>query len=124
MGFRVEVKDIKVFDDDDHDNRDNDDDKEDEDNKDNHIGINKDDNDDKGISALGLDRDMGFLRGHQGCEPPLSVTTPHIYNPPQTPPKSPPNPPKYINQQISQLWDMIETWGFREDIKDVNPLYP
>ena len=66
LGFRVEVKDIKVFDDDDHDNRDNDDDKEDEDNKDNHIGVNKDDNDEKGISALGLDRDLGFSRGHQG----------------------------------------------------------
>ena len=26
----------------------------------------KDGNDDKGISALGLDRDMGFSRGHQG----------------------------------------------------------
>ena len=26
----------------------------------------KDDNDDKGISALGLDRDMGFSQGHQG----------------------------------------------------------
>ena len=25
---------------------------------------NKDSNDDKGISALGLDRDMGFSRGH------------------------------------------------------------
>ena len=27
---------------------------------------NKDDNNDKDISALALDRDMGFLRGHQG----------------------------------------------------------
>ena len=26
----------------------------------------KDDNDDKGISALGLDRDLGVSRGHQG----------------------------------------------------------
>ena len=26
----------------------------------------KEGNDDKGISALGLDRDMGFSRGHQG----------------------------------------------------------
>ena len=26
---------------------------------------NMDDNNDKGISALGLDRDLGFLRGHQ-----------------------------------------------------------
>ena len=30
---------------------------------------NKDDNNDKGISALGLDRDMGFSRGHQGHQP-------------------------------------------------------
>ena len=28
----------------------------------------KDGNVDKGISALGLDRDMGFSRGHQGCQ--------------------------------------------------------
>ena len=27
---------------------------------------NKDDNNDKSISALGLDRDLGFSRGHQG----------------------------------------------------------
>ena len=31
---------------------------------------------------------------------------------------------KFVTQQknkiqISQLWDLIETWGFREDIKDV-----
>ena len=31
---------------------------------------NKDDIDDKGISALKLDRDLGFLRGHQGHRPP------------------------------------------------------
>ena len=30
---------------------------------------NKDNNDDKGISALGLDRDLGFSRGHQGHWP-------------------------------------------------------
>ena len=29
---------------------------------------NKDDNNDKGISTLGLDRDLGFSRGHQGCQ--------------------------------------------------------
>ena len=28
----------------------------------------KDDNNDKGISALGLDRDLGFSQGHQGCQ--------------------------------------------------------
>ena len=29
---------------------------------------NKDDNNVKGISALRLDRDLGFSRGHQGCQ--------------------------------------------------------
>ena len=29
---------------------------------------NKDDINDKGISALGLDRDLGFSGGHQGCQ--------------------------------------------------------
>ena len=28
----------------------------------------KDDNNYKDISAQGLDRDLGFLRGHQGCQ--------------------------------------------------------
>ena len=43
-------------------------------NKDNHI--NKDNNNYKGISALGHDRYLGFLQGHQGnhfpccCPPP------------------------------------------------------
>ena len=30
---------------------------------------NKYNNNDKGISALGLDRDLGFSRGHQGHRP-------------------------------------------------------
>ena len=30
---------------------------------------NKDDINDKGISVPGLDRDLGFLRGHQGHQP-------------------------------------------------------
>ena len=30
---------------------------------------NKDDNNDKGISAPGLDRDLGFSKGHQGHQP-------------------------------------------------------
>ena len=30
---------------------------------------NKDNNNDKGISVLGLDRDMGFSQGHQGYLP-------------------------------------------------------
>ena len=45
-GFREDIKDIIA----DGDGDDDDD---------------KDSNDDKGISALGLDRDMGFSRGHQ-----------------------------------------------------------
>ena len=24
--------------------------------------------------------------------------------------------------RVSQLWDLIETWGFREDIKDIIPV--
>ena len=43
-GFREDIKDIITVDDADN-------------------NIDKDSNDDKGISALGLDRDMGFLRG-------------------------------------------------------------
>ena len=31
--------------------------------------VKDDDNNDKGISALGLDRDLGFSRGHQGHRP-------------------------------------------------------
>ena len=43
----------------------------DDDNDDNDINNgndanDKDGNDDKSISALGLERDMGFSRGHQG----------------------------------------------------------
>ena len=48
----------RAHDDDDEDEKDDD---EVEDND------NDDDNNDKDISALGLDRDMGFLREHQGC---------------------------------------------------------
>ena len=53
MGFCEDIKDIIANDN--NDNNDNDNDNND-----------KDSNDDKGISALGLDRDMGFSRGHQG----------------------------------------------------------
>ena len=51
-GFREDIKDIDAYDI--HDN--------DEDNKDNDANNNndKESNDDKGISALGLNRDMGF----------------------------------------------------------------
>ena len=58
-GFRDDIKDIVA----DDDNYDNDNDNDDNNNNNNN---DKDSNDDKGISALGLDRDMGFLRGHQG----------------------------------------------------------
>ena len=53
-GFHKDIKDIVAVDDDIDDN-----DVDDNDNDDNNN--NKDSNDDKGISALGLDRDMGFL---------------------------------------------------------------
>ena len=59
MGFREDIKDIVANDpvvEDDNDDADAD---ADDDN-------DKDSNDDKGISALGLDRHMGFSRGHQG----------------------------------------------------------
>ena len=58
-GFCVDIKDIVVGDVIDAANDAND--ANDTDNND-----DKDDNDYKGISALGLDRDMGFFRGHQG----------------------------------------------------------
>ena len=38
----------------------------DDDNNNNNNNNDKDGNDDKGFSALGHDRDMGFSRGHQG----------------------------------------------------------
>ena len=62
------------------------------------------------ILALGLDRDLNFSRVRQGYEPPSSVTTPHIFDSPQTPPiapnppKKPPNPPKiYKSTDFSAL---------------------
>ena len=52
------------------------------------------------ILALGLDRDLNFSRVRQGYEPPSSVTTPHIFDSPQTPP----NPPKiYKSTDFSAL---------------------
>ena len=47
---------------DDDDNEEDDDEEEDNDKDDDN---NKDDNNDKGISVLGLDRDLEFSRGHQ-----------------------------------------------------------
>ena len=52
--------------DDDADEQEDDDKVEDNDKDDDN---NKDGNNDKGISALGLDRDLGFSRGHQGHQP-------------------------------------------------------
>ena len=58
-GFREDIKDIFA-----NNANNNNDDEIDNNDKDNNN--NKDGNNDRGISALGLDRDMGFLRGHQG----------------------------------------------------------
>ena len=66
LGFSEDVKDIKgiyLDDDDDNNNEDN------EENKNKDEDNNKVNNDDKGISALGLDRDLEFSRGHQGHRP-------------------------------------------------------
>ena len=56
-GFREDIKDIDADDDNNNNNADNVNDANDKD--------DEDANNDKGISALGLDRDMGFSRGHQ-----------------------------------------------------------
>ena len=61
LGFLRGRQGYRPHDDDDDEEEDNeveDNDKDDENDKDN--------NNDKGISVLGLDRDMGFWRGHQG----------------------------------------------------------
>ena len=50
---------LKILDDDDGEEEEEDDDEVEDNDKD-------DDNNDKGISALGLDRDLGFSRVHQG----------------------------------------------------------
>ena len=50
-----------ILDDDDDDDDEEDDDEVEDNDKD-------DDNNDKDISVLGLDRDMGFSRGHQGLQ--------------------------------------------------------
>ena len=43
-----------------------DDDKVEDNDKDDNNNYNKDNNDDKGISSLGVDRDLGSLQRHQG----------------------------------------------------------
>ena len=62
-GFHEDIKDIDAADNDDNnaDDVNNANDANDNNDKD-----DKDVNNDKGISAMGLDRDMGFSRGHQG----------------------------------------------------------
>ena len=55
-GLHKDIKDIN-----DNDNNDNDDNNNNKDDNDN----NKDDNDNKGNSSLELDRNQGFLGGHQ-----------------------------------------------------------
>ena len=47
------------------------------------------------FSALGLDRDLVFFRGHQGHQKAHCAKS---------------------KIQFSQLWDLIETWGFRVDL--------
>ena len=67
--------------------------------------------------SLGFDRDLGFLQGSLNNNPPKSDPSQkkpsHIMDPP---------PKKHtVHQkiQISQLWNLIETWGFCEDLKPV-----
>ena len=59
-GFRKDIKDVKGIGLDDDNNKEEDKDKDDDNNKGN--------NDSKGISALGLDGDLEFSRGHQGYQ--------------------------------------------------------
>ena len=53
-----------------HQPPDDDEEEEDDEMEDNDEVEDNDDNNFKDISALGLDRDLGFLRGHQGHKPP------------------------------------------------------
>ena len=76
-----------------------------------------DDNNDKDISALGLDRDMGFSRGPSyGTQSKfLSATSGYIryhvgFDITTSTQKC---LSKIFLSQISQLWELIETWGFR-----------
>ena len=65
---------------------DNDDEEEDEKVEDN--DNNKDDNNDIGISVLGLDRDLRFSRGLQAHSSPHSEYYPHLRNPQKIPLRS------------------------------------
>ena len=82
-----------------------------------------DDNNDKDISALGLDRDMGFSRGHQGRQghwPHDDDNDEEEDNEVEDNDKDDDNNIKDDNDDkaISALVQ-IETWGFCENIKDV-----
>ena len=61
---------------------------------------------------MGNDRDLGFSRGHQGRQ----GHRPHDDDPPLKAHCA------KTKIQFSQLWDLIETWVFREDIKDVKAI--
>ena len=65
-GFREDINVIVLDKDSDGDDDNNENDKDNDDDKDNNKDNIKDMNNYKGISALGLDRDLGFSRGHQG----------------------------------------------------------
>ena len=64
---------------------------------------NDNDNIMEDILALGLDRGLNFSRVRQGYEPPSSVTTPHIFDSPQTPPIAPNPPQPSQNIQINRF---------------------
>ena len=65
-GFREDINVIVLDKDSDGDDDNNENDKDNDDDKDNNKDNIKDMKNYKGISALGLDRDLGFSRGHQG----------------------------------------------------------
>ena len=76
----------------------------------------KDDNNDKGISALGLDRDLWFSRGHQG----------HQGHRPNDDDEEEEDDDDKVedndkddNNNKDDNNDKIETCGFREGIKDI-----
>ena len=69
----------------------------------------KDDNNFKDISALGLDRDLGFSRGYQG----------HQGHKPPDDDEEDDNDKVEDNDKDDNNDKSIETWDFREDIKDI-----
>ena len=72
-------------------------------------------------SSLGLDRDQVFLWG-----PPLRTSASLQLEPPPLPPPHhwiPFAPPFLSFLAITPVWDLIENWGFREDLPQ-NPHIP